>query len=79
MTNINGSSLRETILKMCKQDKRYASDDLLLIASIWYQEGWKDPQLYERLKASTTPESIRRTRQMLRKPLAYFLTLTDAL
>lgn len=66
MTDINGLSLRETILRMCKQDKRYASDDLLLIAAIWYQEGWRDPELYKHLKESTTPESIRRTRQMLR-------------
>ena len=60
---INTKPMRERIIALCKKDNRYADDDKLLIATIWYQDGWEDPDLYDKLKVS--PETIRRTRAKL--------------
>lgn len=62
---INTKPMRERIIALCKKDNRYADDDKLLIATIWYQDGWKDPDLYNHLKAMVSPETIRRTRAKL--------------
>ena len=62
---VNRQRTRDKILRLVRADQRYADDDKLLIAAIWYEEGWRDPQLYEKLKQSTSAETIRRTRQKL--------------
>ena len=62
---VNKQRTRDKIVRLVRADQRYADDDKLLIAAIWYEEGWKDPELYERLKKATSPETIRRTRQKL--------------
>lgn len=62
---VNGKNIRERIIALVEKDQRYAEDDKLLIAAIWYQEGWHDPRLYDMLKKVSSPESIRRTRQKL--------------
>lgn len=64
---VNTKRTRSKILELCRQDQRMADDDILLIATIWYQEGWRDPQLYQKLKDATNPETIRRTRAKLRE------------
>lgn len=62
---VNGKNIRDRVLMISRSDPRIANDDLLLIATIWYQEGWHDPSLYSMLKKVTSPETIRRTRQKL--------------
>lgn len=62
---INTEPMRERIIKLCSKDQRYADDDKLLIATIWYQDGWNDPELYLKLKKMVSPETIRRTRAKL--------------
>lgn len=62
---VNGKNIRERIISLVEKDQRYADDDKLLIAAIWYQEGWQDPRLYDMLKKVSSPESIRRIRQKL--------------
>lgn len=62
---INTKPMRERIVALCKQDNRFADDDKLLIATIWYQDGWADPELYQKLKKMVSPETIRRTRAKL--------------
>ena len=62
---VNGKNIRERIVALVKQDQRYADDDKLLIAALWYQEGWRDAKLYDMLKKVSSPESMRRTRQKL--------------
>lgn len=64
---VNTKPMRDRILALCKNDQRYADDDKLLIAAIWYQEGWKDPELYNHLKTVSAAETIRRTRAKLRE------------
>lgn len=36
---VNGKNIRERIVSLVEKDQRYADDDKLLIAAIWYQEG----------------------------------------
>ena len=62
---LNDKSTRDLIVQAVKADKRCADDDKLLIAKIWYLKGWKDPELYNRLKEMPSPETIRRSRQKL--------------
>lgn len=64
---VNTKRMRDRIETLCKQDQRYADDDKLLIATIWYQEGWRDPDLYKNLKKVSSAETIRRTRAKLRE------------
>lgn len=62
---INTGKMRAKILNLVKQDSRFANDDKLLIAAIWWQEGWKDKDLYKHLQEVSSPETIRRTRAKL--------------
>ena len=62
---VNKQRTRDKIVRLVKADQRYADDDKLLIAAIWYEEGWRDPELYQKLKNATSPETIRRTRAKL--------------
>lgn len=62
---VNSKKMRDRIIELVKKDKRFANDDKLLIATIWWQEGWKDKNLYKRLKSVSSPETIRRTRAKL--------------
>ena len=57
--------MRDKILNLVKKDQRFANDDKLLIATIWWQEGWKDKDLYKMLQQVSSPETIRRTRAKL--------------
>jgi hypothetical protein len=62
---INSRNMRDKILALVKKDARFANDDKLLIAAIWWGEGWKDKELYKYLQEVSSPETIRRTRQKL--------------
>lgn len=62
---VNTENMRERIIKLCKENPKLADDDKRLIATIWWYEGWKDPELYEKLKMVSSPETIRRTRAKL--------------
>lgn len=63
---INSKNTRTMILELCTLDRKFASNDKLLIAEIWKREGWrKDDTIYENLKKCTSPETIRRTRAKL--------------
>lgn len=62
---INDKPMRDTIKRLVKANPALANDDKRLIASIWYLEGWKDPNLYANLKKVSSPETIRRTRAKL--------------
>lgn len=62
---INSKNMREKILALVKKDPRYANDDKLLIATIWWYEGWEDKELYKHLQSVSSPETIRRTRAKL--------------
>lgn len=63
---INSKNMRKMILELCTINRKFASNDKLLIAEIWKREGWrKDDTIYENLKKCTSPETIRRTRQKL--------------
>ena len=62
---INTGNMRDKILNLVKKDQRFANDDKLLIATIWWQEGWKDKDLYKMLQQVSSPETIRRTRAKL--------------
>lgn len=62
---INTTKMRDTILKLVKNDPRCANDDKLLIAKVWWTEGWHDKKLYEHIKTVSTPESITRARRKL--------------
>lgn len=62
---INSNNMRDKILRLVKKDSRFANDDKLLIATIWWQEGWKDKNLYKMLQKVSSPETIRRTRAKL--------------
>lgn len=64
---VNTRHMRNKILRLCKLDPTLADDDKRLIANIWYDEGWRDPLLYENLKKVSSPETIRRTRAKLRE------------
>lgn len=65
MGQVNSKSMRKRILDICKKHPRCADDDKLLIATIWYQDGWKDEELYLKLREMVSPETIRRTRARL--------------
>jgi ribosomal protein L19E len=62
---INNKPMRDRIKALVKADPTLADDDKRLIASVWYLEGWIDPELYEKLKSVSSPETIRRTRAKL--------------
>lgn len=62
---INNKNMRDRILEIIKRDPRCANDDKLLIATVWWYEGWKDKELYKHLKSVSSPETIRRTRAKL--------------
>lgn len=58
--------LRNEILDIYKNNKDVASDDKLLIATVWKRHGWNaNLDLYENLRNMPSPETIRRTRQKL--------------
>ena len=59
---INNKSMRQRIKALVRANPSLADDDKKLIASIWYLEGWRDPNLFENLKKVSSPETIRRTR-----------------
>lgn len=63
--SINNGGMRETILRLVKQDPELANDDKRLIATVWWNEGWRDDHLYEMLKKVSSAETIRRTRAKL--------------
>lgn len=65
MGQVNSKSMRKRILDICKKHPRCADDDKLLIATIWYQDGWRDEELYLKLMEMVSPETIRRTRARL--------------
>lgn len=62
---INDNSMRHQIMRAVKACPALADDDKRLIATIWWQEGWRDPALYTNLKKVSSPETIRRTRARL--------------
>ena len=64
---VNTKRMRDRIKALCDRDVKYADDDKLLIATIWYQEGWTDPDLLKHLREVSSSETIRRTRQKLRE------------
>lgn len=65
MAEVNSSRIRETIIEFCRINPDLANDDKRLIANIWWSEGWRDPQLYDKLRSVSSPETIRRTRAKL--------------
>ena len=62
---INSRGMRDTIIRLVKENPELADDDKRLIATVWWYEGWQDPNLYEYLKSVSSSETIRRTRQKL--------------
>ena len=62
---VNNSTMRRTVISLVKADPTLANDDKRLIATVWWCEGWRDPDIYENLKMVSSPETIRRTRQKL--------------
>lgn len=64
---VNSKPMRKRIKELYDKDPTYADDDLRLIATIWYQDGWRDPELLKKLRSVSTPENIRRTRAKLRE------------
>lgn len=62
---VNTNNMRDKILALVKKDARFANDDKLLIAAIWWGEGWRDKQLYNHLQSVSSAETIRRTRAKL--------------
>lgn len=62
---VNSKDMRKKIVSICTVDRRCANDDKRLMAMIWMDEGWGDPELYDKLKNVSNPETIRRTRQKL--------------
>ena len=75
---INTKNMRDRIIALCKKDKRYADNDDLLVATIWYQDGWNDPDLYNKLKAVSSVENIRRTRRKLTELIKPSKAVTEA-
>lgn len=64
---INTTPMRKRIEALVAKDPTLADDDLRLIATIWWQDGWHDPELLKKLRSVSTPENIRRTRAKLRE------------
>ena len=64
---VNTKRMRDRITELCKKDPTLADDDKRLIATVWYTEGWTDPDLLKHLRAVSSPETIRRTRAKLRE------------
>lgn len=62
---INTKPMRDRILSLCRRKPKLADDDLRLIASVWWEEGWHDPELYEHLTKVSSPATILRTRRKL--------------
>lgn len=62
---VNNQKMRDKIVRIVKQYPDCADDDKLLISMVWQSEGWDDPNLYEKLKSVSSPETIRRTRAKL--------------
>lgn len=63
---VNTIDMRSKILGVIREIPAAANNDKLLIAKIWYLEGWnKQKDVYENLKSVSSPETIRRTRQKL--------------
>lgn len=62
---VNTQAMRDKILNLVNKNPELANDDKRLIASVWWTEGWHDPELYEHLKSVSSPETIRRTRAKL--------------
>lgn len=62
---VNNKPMREKVVELCRKDPSLVDDDTRLIANVWWQEGWKDKKLCERLKSVSSPETVRRTRQKL--------------
>lgn len=65
MTKINSVEMRQTIINVCNIRPEAANDDMLLVAMIWYVEGWRDPFLYQKLRGHTNMTTILRTRRKL--------------
>lgn len=57
--------MRQKILSLVKADPRCANDDKLLIAKVWWTEGWHDKELYDHINKVSSSETIRRTRAKL--------------
>ena len=64
---VNTKRMRDKIVELCKKDPTLADDDKRLIATVWYTEGWKDPDLLKHLRAVSSSDTIRRTRAKLRE------------
>ena len=62
---VNSNRMRDKILRLVERNPKLAEDDKLLIATVWWTEGWRDERLYEMLKKVSSPETIRRTRAKL--------------
>lgn len=62
---VNDKAMRDKIIEAVKRNPELANDDKRLIATIWWIEGWHDPELYEKLTRYSSPETIRRTRAKL--------------
>ena len=63
---VNTNYMRNTILRLCKENPELANDDVALMAKIWIEEGWySNLTLLQNLRRVSKPETIRRTRQKL--------------
>ena len=65
---VNTIGMRKLITTLVDKYPQCANDDKYLIAKVWEYEGWHyDWSLYDNLKAVSSPETIRRTRQRLQQ------------
>lgn len=64
---VNTKPMRDLIVELVEHDPTLADDDKRLIATVWYRQGWRDPELLKHLRAVSSPETIRRTRAKLRE------------
>lgn len=63
---VNTNYMRNTILRLCKENPGLANDDTALMAKIWIEEGWySNLTLLQNLRRVSKPETIRRPRQKL--------------
>lgn len=63
---INSADMRHKILRVVNYLPGAVDDDRLLIAKIWEYEGWDYmADLYSNLRRVSSPEMIRRTRQLM--------------
>lgn len=63
---INSDNIRAKIRKAYYKNNKVADDDALLLNEVWKASGWDNSKtLLQNLRVMPSPETIRRTRQML--------------